>query len=132
MWPAEAKFQKACENHGFSTLRNGWPDFLVFDNRQLLGAVEVKGRGQTLSPNQRAVSQVLKAVGIHVYISRDGRWPSLKNDAHSKPRAQHCTVAPMKVETLPKTRTCPKCHKAWVPRKPVSVKCPRCWALLAP
>ncbi len=66
---AEASFANAARLKGFQQIaRNGWPDFLVRDDRGGIVAVEVKGKRDRLSENQRTMFSLLGEIGLPVFI----------------------------------------------------------------
>lgn len=53
----------------FQILRNGWPDFMVLSNRGVpLLAIEVKGPGDEVSPEQHAMHNALRGLGVEVQV----------------------------------------------------------------
>lgn len=67
---AEARFKARAFDKGWKPHRPSWPDFLV-ETADGLIAVEVKGRGDSVSPEQRATFTLLEQAGIAVYLWRD-------------------------------------------------------------
>lgn len=52
---------------GWTVLRNGWPDFLCFRNKEFK-AVEVKHGMDVVHPNQKANHRVLRLMGLDVQV----------------------------------------------------------------
>jgi hypothetical protein len=71
----ETRVRKILERRGFTVLQNGWPDFLCykiesFDNTSQAFCVEAKDGCGVVSESQRHSHEVLKWLGIPVYVVR--------------------------------------------------------------
>jgi len=55
---------------GYTVLRNGWPDFLITKGGITAG-VEIKGRNDTVKPNQQLMMDTLSAASIRCFV---GHW----------------------------------------------------------
>lgn len=73
----EAKFAEWATSNGWDVTKRGWPDFICRRDGALM-AVEVKGGGDTLSPEQIDTLDNLAAAGLPTYVYHDGlglkRW----------------------------------------------------------
>jgi hypothetical protein len=74
--PRERAIGRFIHQQGWSVLRNGWPDLLVFQTVRGLPCasfqcfgLEVKGRGDWLTERQRAVHSVLEMQGVPVLVA---------------------------------------------------------------
>ena len=67
--------KEKCEEAGWDVLRNGWPDFLLFDKKEKKAVfLEVKSLKTGLSKDQKKMHRALKALGINVKTVRIGRY----------------------------------------------------------
>ena len=64
-----------CEEDGWDVLRNGWPDFMLFNKKEKTAIfLEVKSIGTCLSKDQKKMHAALKALGINVKTVHIGRY----------------------------------------------------------
>jgi hypothetical protein len=86
--PAEAEFVDAMLARGFpAPIRNGWPDFLVFNKAGGAYCVEVKRRSQRVSVAQARCFLALNRLGLNVYIwdpKRPSRLKSWRSDIEER------------------------------------------------
>lgn len=66
----EEQFQIEFEKMGYTVLRNGWPDFLIVKDGAIAG-VEIKGKNDTIKPNQQRMMDILSGFGIRCFV---GHW----------------------------------------------------------
>lgn len=70
---AEKAIREMLEKAGFIVLREGWPDFCVFQETAdglAMFLVEVKTGIDKLNPSQKLMHKILMRVGIPVYVLR--------------------------------------------------------------
>lgn len=67
---AEARFKRLCQDMGWLPHRPSWPDFIVEADDGPI-AVEIKSRGDQLSPSQIQSFTLLERMGVRVYLWRD-------------------------------------------------------------
>lgn len=80
----ERKIKWHLERRGFTVLKRGWPDFLCFDDGWRDGrlmCVEVKSKGDKLTPEQVLMHKMLKNAGIPVYVANEKTYEKLKMGA---------------------------------------------------
>ena len=59
------------EKRGYSAIKNGWPDFLIFNQNELIFVEVKKDRNRAgLSKRQKAMALLLKRVAIEVKLMR--------------------------------------------------------------
>ena len=58
-------------NKGYSAIKNGWPDFIIYNDKELI-FIEVKRdcNDKGLSYRQQNMAKLLKRVGIEVKVMR--------------------------------------------------------------
>ncbi len=69
----ETKISDSLRKQGWTVLKRGWPDFLIYREqagRLLVAGVEVKSDRDTLSEQQEAMHRILRAVGLPVHTLR--------------------------------------------------------------
>ncbi len=68
----ETVFAERALKKGWAVLRRGWPDFLLMREKGANAfefiAVEVKGGGDCIRPDQAVMHAALQAMGIRVFI----------------------------------------------------------------
>jgi len=74
----ETKFRKEAEERGYSIISKGWPDYLIFNEKEII-FVECKRpliratKKMGFSKHQRLLLSKLKELGLNVKIYR-GKW----------------------------------------------------------
>lgn len=69
----ERRFESEYTRRGYTVLRKGWPDFLIFKGITVKG-VEVKSEYDCLKEHQAEMLQVLDKAGIECYVYRPTPW----------------------------------------------------------
>ena len=96
MRPSEQKAKEYYELRGYTVLKDGWPDFLVYktvNGQKDIRAVEVKLNVDAVRPNQQENHRILNMLGVPVDIHWVGRQPSLRRKpgkALKDPRKCRC------------------------------------------
>lgn len=77
---AEDKFTKEITKKGWKTIRNGWPDFLIYKDNEI-AFVEVKrdGKSDKLKRNQVQMLTLLTKAGFKCYVWKPNRGLILFN-----------------------------------------------------
>ena len=89
--PSEAAFYDACEKHGISMTRRGWPDYGCLDKDGRFFVVEVKPkRSARLKKQQMVILRILAAYGIRAYKwSPDGGFEPVRVDSRPSERDKY-------------------------------------------
>jgi len=74
MTPFEAVIASKLIEQGYDVLASGWPDFCAVKTTGDVTEVrfiEVKGRGDTLKPNQKKLHKILNILGLEVEVIQE-------------------------------------------------------------
>jgi len=81
----ETNISNALEKRGWTVLRRGWPDFLIYleghAGQFRVAAVEVKSDSDNLSEQQEEMHRVLRAVGLRAGITQPTEEQLMRNAA---------------------------------------------------